>query len=105
MGVFKVFYQRNSGLKRCICLFRNKHRNEQPEPGFLPPKTKEHWWILLTAVKTSPTLFPIEVTHSTWLQCNLITLGLEVQLNVAVGEAGVFLSLKTDCRHQLIFHC
>ena len=46
VGVFTVIYQRTSGLKHCICSFRNKHRSKQPEPAFLPPKTKEHWWTL-----------------------------------------------------------
>ena len=43
------------------------------------------------------------VVRCTWPAT--LSLGLEAKLNVEVGEAGVFLSLKTDSRHQITLHC
>ena len=34
-----------------------------------------------------------------------VSSGLGAKVDVEVGEAGVFFSLKTDCRDQLSLHC
>ena len=47
-GVFTVIDQatynahvyRGSTPKQCTCSFRKKQRKEEPDPAFLPPKTK-----------------------------------------------------------------
>ena len=80
MGVWTVIYQRTSRLKQCIVSFRNKHRNEHPEPAFLPPKTKR------TLVDSVSDCYSCERRHHSSSQSKwLIRLGYNVPL------------LGTDC--------
>ena len=67
---YNAYEHPGSSLKQCICSFRNNHSNEQPEPEFLPPKTKERWWTLsafATAVKDALSSYISLLYVSTWL--------------------------------------